>query len=1260
MFAQNAPLYSTEIDRKEGETTLYINYLGANFVPSLADNAEVMGRTIDALSDNPQVSRIIFVQQRNYHYGFEQVSLLAEIAQLYNFLIKQERILSPEKLSLYGAVQGAHEQLTYLMLLLRQDPIGCFVEFKRLIRVISSREKEGHYVRFLERIQDLLEKTRLIFSVKDVLDSNVFGDRALYGKMFRADVMPNFTFTRLVAQLPEDAELVDQYQLEAEDDTITVTILKKRNDTGFVYHILPPDYTLSEEHHYLLNLGRGVLIEHQPKAEEFIDAERTRAVFFNVARDLLQELARNKNMPLTYRELQKLARILVRQTIGFGLIEVLLLDNRLQDIFLNAPIAQNPVFVRHEEYGECVTNIIPSYEDAESWAAKLRLQSGRPLDEANPILDTDLLYGKVRARVAAIQRPLSPSGIAYAIRRPRDEPWTLPLFVGNKMMNSFTAGLLSFLIDGARTLLIAGTRSSGKTSLLGALLLEIMPSCRVLVVEDSVTKDARMIIKEKGIFRKITIGELIDERIIKNGFIDIDGREKELNSDSLEVFSVDKNGRVVLSKASKFIRHKVNKQIYEVKTHSGKKIKVTEDHSLFTLDEKNIMKPIKPKDMKEDDFLAIPMMLPLDNHVSSINLLSKLDKMTKNLFIEGKGIKDYFTNNRREVFALGYSAGYSKSSAQGWMNKGFLPKIIFDKLKDKLDQRNLFIKSDGISRKIPTELNIDEDLLNFVGLWLADGCYDKNSVIVSVMEEENKEVVRRIASRFNTEAKLHSDKFSSMINSVLLKDIMQNILELNGDAYSKKIPSWVYNLSDKQIGWLLKGFFSGDGCASDKEVVFSSCSKELISDMTSLLLRFGIVSRTNLDLIRPDKTFNCRIGATKMIIKFRDSIGFLVKEKRDKLDKLCNRISTHDTSDIIPLSIEVKEELSEILGDKFSRHDYITRQNNVGREQLNKLLEIVPEGITNPIDPLRLVVKSDLFWDRVKSVEKVDYEGYVYDISVPDNENFICENIVAHNTLELPVDNLRKLGYNVQRMKVRSALTESTTEIEASEGIRASLRLGDSALIVGEVRSSEAKSLYEAMRVGALANVVAGTIHGASPYGVFDRLVNDLGVPVTSFKATDVVLVANPIKTPDGLHSIKRVVQLAEVRKHWTRDPLEEKGFVDLLRYNVDKDELEPTDELINGESEIVKAVASGVKGWAGNWDAVYDNILLRGMIKQEIVQAAKKFNKPILLEALFNLKANEMFHIISDKVTREKGLPLSKDVFPLWKQWLYEKVDKW
>ena len=265
--------------------------------------------------------------------------------------------------------------------------------------------------------------------------------------------------------------------------------------------------------------------------------------------------------------------------------------------------------------------------------------------------------------------------------------------------------------------------------------------------------------------------------------------------------------------------------------------------------------------------------------------------------------------------------------------------------------------------------------------------------------------------------------------------------------------------------------------------------------------------------------------------------------------------------------------------------------------------------------------------------------------------------IVVEDTLELPVDALRKLKYDILRMKVRSSLLKTSAEIGADEGIRTSLRLGDSSLIIGEVRSLEAKALYEAMRVGALANVVAGTIHGASPYGVFDRVVNDLGVPVTSFKATDCIIVANPIKSPDGSSVKKRVIQLAEVRKHWTKDPEEEGGFVDLLKYNVEKDELEASEELKNGDSEIIKSIAAGVKGWAGNWDAVYDNILLRGRVKQEIVDVAKKFEREDILEAGFNSLSNNMFHQFSKDVAEEVGLPEGDRVFNEWQKWLMKEI---
>ncbi|PIN91600.1 hypothetical protein COU61_02160, partial [Candidatus Pacearchaeota archaeon CG10_big_fil_rev_8_21_14_0_10_35_13] len=1253
---------------------LYINYLGAPIIPSIAENAEVMNRTIDSLAENQSVMRITLIQQKNYTYSYKQTRMLAGITELYATLMRQERILiNGENNECPECSNKRNKELTYYISILKRDPVAAYYEIIRFLRELTEIQKTvrqecqqcvNDYARTLRRIKELMETTEIYQEAREYLEGYRYGERTIYSNIFRPDTVPNFTYTRLVATLPREAEIVKQYTIGAGiGDESTVTIMIRKNEIKPFYHLTPPEYSLNEEQYQLLNLARNVMTEHTPRAEEFTDPERTRQVFLNVAKDLLRELSNNKKIMLSYNDLNKLANILVRHTIGFGILEVLLQDENLQDIVINAPASQNPIFLRHAEFDECETNIIPSQEDTSSWAAKFRIISGRPLDEANPILDTDLTIKNSRARVAIIQEPLSPNGLAYAFRRHRDKPWTLPLFIKNKMINPLTAGILSFLIDGSRTLLVAGTRSSGKSSLLGALMLEIMSKYRMIVLEDSVTGDSKIMVKKNNNFINTTMGELIDEEIKNNGSIKIDGREKTYNKNSIKIFSADKNGKIVLAEPSRFIRHKTKKTIYEVTTTSGRKIKVTGDHSLFTIDEKNILKPTKVKDLKENNYIAIPSVLPFDNHLKEINLLEHSELLNKKIFVLGEEIERYIKKQRKELYEIAYSLGYKKPTIQNWIIKKILPIRIFNEIKEKINDKGLMIKSYGGSNIMPSRIKLDEKFLNFIGLWLADGCYDRDSIIISVQEEENKEVIRTIAKRLNLEMKKHSDNFSTVLNFSLLKEVMKKVLKLDGNSHSKKIPGWAYNLSNKQVGWLLKGFYSGDGCASDKEIIFSIRSKKLAEEVSLLLLRLGITTRNSCNLHKGSylkekkEMFTCRIGATKLIRKFQEQVGFLVRAKQEKLNKLARRTSTHDATDIIPLSFEMKKELRDVIAGRLNWHDYLARGNNLGREHLGRILKEFPKNVSTLINSIKKIINSDISWDKVKQIRKVKSKGYVYDISVPKYENFISENIVAHNTLELPVEEIRKLGYDILRMKVRSALLEKTTEVSADEGIRTSLRLGDSSLIVGEVRSVEARALYEAMRVGALANTVAGTIHGASAYGVFDRVVNDLGVPATSFKATDVIIVANPVKSPDGIKSFKRMIQLTEVRKHWTEDPIKERGFVDLLRYDVEKDELVPTDELMNGESEIIKDIAAGVRGWAGNWDAVWDNIILRGKIKEEIVKASEKHKMPELLEAEFNVLSNMIFHKIAQEVTEEKGLPLSKEVLPKWKEWMEESI---
>ncbi len=1257
-FEKKTTLYSYEVQREGGEDILYINYLGAPYVPSLADSPEVMERTIDALIENPNVSRIVFVQQKNYNYDFKESAMLLEIAQLYVFFLKQEKALSQEKLVTIhpGFFSQRYNDVFSFLYLLKQDPIAAHSDLRKtIIEAKVFLEKMGqeyksdqkNYIAFLEKLLKFLDGTKLIQAVKPYLENYQKGDREIYHRIFKPDTIPNFTFTRLVSDLPEDAEIVDQYKIFNEQyDKSLVTILRRKDEPKLIYHLVPPENTLSEEHNMLLNLARGVLIEHQPRAEEFTDTERTRQVFFNISKDLLQDLAESKGMSLTYSDLNKLATILVRHTIGFGLVEVLLQDKKLQDISLNSPIPQTKIFVRHQDYDECVTNVLPSQEDVDSWAAKFRMISGRPLDEANPILDTQLEIGMLRARIAIIQQPLSPDGLAYAIRRHREQPWTLPLFIQNKMLNPLAAGLLSFLIDGARTLLVAGTRSSGKTSLLGSLLLEIIPKLRIIVVEDSLElpiesmrklnydilrmkvraallKTGTEVSAEEGIRTSLRLGDscliigevrsslrgdqevvIVDNGVTKRVPI------KELENvgvESLTLPTLSIDNKIKLKPLSRFVKHPKRKKLIKLTTNTGREVVVTPDHSVFT----NVnfkVSAINTDQLKVGDPIIIPSKIPCEfNDIDYLNLLE--------IFKDSYRLENAESYIRRAVKVLGWrkaSKICNVSDIYRYLlstQKTRIPINSFLKLmkkaKIKYDIGDLRIKR-GTANSIPAKFPINEDTLRLIGYYLAEGNINKDKIQITnsklkIIEDIEdickKEFDLKVSKR---EIKGYGSSIQMFINSKPLLDLLV-YLGCGKTSFYKRIPQFVYGLSEKKICALLKGMYSGDGSITTSKksgnlIRYFSTSKKLVEDVAYALLCLGVVCR--LHSREPGKKgkrvcYISEIKKRRYIEYFLNNIGFTHKKPQ-----LLSKSFSHSKDDSV--IFDPKELEKHLKLPRKYRH--LRKTKKCSKDYLRKITEEV-----KCTDELYDFAHGDFFIDKVKSLDVVELKEpeYVYDLSVGSTQKFVggFGGILLHNT--------------------------------------------------------EAKALYEAMRVGALANVVAGTIHGASPYGVFDRVVNDLGVPATSFKATDIIVVCNPIKSPDGLHSWRRVVQISEVRKHWQKDPLAEKGFVDLMKYDVEKDELVPTDDLVNGDSEVIKDIAANVKGWAGNWDAVYDSILLRAKIKKELVETAERTKNSQILEAEFVEQANHAFHRISDEIREEYDLPLSKHVFPRWQKWLQEEVKK-
>ncbi len=133
--------------------------------------------------------------------------------------------------------------------------------------------------------------------------------------------------------------------------------------------------------------------------------------------------------------------------------------------------------------------------------------------------------------------------------------------------------------------------------------------------------------------------------------------------------------------------------------------------------------------------------------------------------------------------------------------------------------------------------------------------------------------------------------------------------------------------------------------------------------------------------------------------------------------------------------------------------------------------------------------------------------------------------LTVEDTMELPAQQMRRMGYKVQSMLVDERI-EGSSLSRANEALRVSLRMGESAIVLGEVRGEEARTLYESMRTGRAGSSIMGTIHGDSAKSVYDRVVHDLGIPPEAFMATDVLVTMGTFRDPKTGIQTRRVSEL--------------------------------------------------------------------------------------------------------------------------------------
>ncbi len=307
-----------------------------------------------------------------------------------------------------------------------------------------------------------------------------------YESRIKPHVRPPFSSSRIYTEAPRNTEFLECYDISGRDErderVLEISIYRYTDKPEKLYMIRPPEYNLRPEELRLLEKVRKRMIRHRPGDLAFTDPAGARKYFRRMAREFLLEELLSGDKSVSPAELESYSDLLARYTNGLGIVEDLLSDPLVTDVYINAPADLNAVHVVLEGE-ECVSNVFLSQDDLDALVSRFRTISGRPFGEAVPVLELNLEDFGVR--VSVIGDPLSANGLAYAFRKHARSPWTLPKLVNTGSISPFAAGLLSFLMDGQASVLIAGEVGAGKTSLLSAMLLEIPQKYRVLTIEDT-------------------------------------------------------------------------------------------------------------------------------------------------------------------------------------------------------------------------------------------------------------------------------------------------------------------------------------------------------------------------------------------------------------------------------------------------------------------------------------------------------------------------------------------------------------------------------------------------------------------------------------------------------------------------------------------------------------------------------------------------------------------------------------------------------
>jgi replicative DNA helicase len=231
-------------------------------------------------------------------------------------------------------------------------------------------------------------------------------------------------------------------------------------------------------------------------------------------------------------------------------------------------------------------------------------------------------------------------------------------------------------------------------------------------------------------------------------------------------------------------------------------------------------------------------------------------------------------------------------------------------------------------------------------------------------------------------------------------------------SHRKHLPSEVFQLSDTQIGLLLRHLWATDGCIHVRpagqrggpRVYYSTCSRELAHDVAALLLRLGIVARTS-QVVRQKigwPVYTVGVSGSEQQALFLERVGAFGPREAPAKALAAKLVATraNPNVDTLPQQLYVKIQSSmrtqglsgcQIGAMRGTTYSGANFQKSPSRATFNSYVDLLDN------DELKVWSQSHLFWDRVVAVG-LEGADEVFDMTVPGPASWLADGIVSHNS----------------------------------------------------------------------------------------------------------------------------------------------------------------------------------------------------------------------------------------------------------------------